>query len=48
MASIIAALFPVRTLVVVNDLWELDYLSVGVRVNQLCADNYTVVVAFGT
>ena len=37
-----------RTLVVVNDLWELDYLSVGVRVNQLCADNYTVVVAFGT
>ena len=37
-----------RTLLVVGDTWERDYLSVTVRVSWFCADNYTVVVVFGT
>lgn len=37
-----------RALLVVGDTWERDYLSVTVRVSWFCADNYTVVVAFGT
>ena len=38
----------VRSLELVADIMEPDYLSVTVRVNGYCNDSYTVTLAFGT
>ena len=40
--------YTVRSLELVADIMEPDYLSVTVRVNGYCNDSYTVTLAFGT